>query len=485
MGNFIKKNKRLVGIFVGILVLIAFAFSLKQGSIGNNVSHESPLNPAMSNFFKQYDIYYTGWDNYLRNGENLGLTEMGSSSTQAFELAFSENATSSATKTEIARKMKEGQTEGRVLTIFPNSSYVIEDHSPNEGNGAFGGSWSGTLLRFNGDTYTRDAVYSDYFIDQNNIVYIGCLEQAFNESTNGNLCTQYGLYVDHNLVDQTSKSSRNNLIDLTTYLIHNHSIYYSKTDNSSVGYFSYNLSTNTKTALSAADGYDCQIVGFVKNKPVNVCDDYQTYPPSKTDISIGGVPTYHMTYISSADVSATRKVVVVNDHIYYVVTTKPDRGSSQPVKVSLIKDGLKIAEAEEDSSQYFSGAVSPSDGSQTGCLFDNDFPTPAFCIMGDNVISRSNFGFDQNEYYLNGQTIDFTPYYNVILNTSDPKWDFKKPSIWQLAVLSDGTGQVSKVLIKTLEPSNIYVSDLLSKTTISKPELLISNVGGIVGASLK
>lgn len=485
MRNFVNNHKWLA-IIGGIIILGAVVYSAKQSSTGNNVSHASPLNPAMSDFFKQYNIYYTGWDNYLRNGEDLGLTETGSSSMQALELGLSKNSTSTATEAEITRKLKEGQTEGRVLTIFPNNSYVIEDHSPNEENGAFGGSWGGTLLRFNGDTYTRDAVNSDYFVDQNHIVYIGCLEQVFNEQTNGNLCARYGLYVDHNLVDQTSKSSQNNFSDLTISLIHNHTVYYSKTENSNnEGYFSYNLSTKTKTALSAANGYDCALVGFVKDKPVDVCDDYQTYPPTKTDISIGGVPTYHMAYISGIGGADAKRVAVINDHIYYTVTTKPDRGSSEPVKISLIKDGLKIAEAEEDSSQYFSGAVDPSDGSQAGCLFDNDLPTPAFCIMGDNVISRSNFGFDQNEYYLNGQTIDFTSYYNVVLNTSDPKWDSKKPNIWQLDFLPHSNGQAAKIAFLNLTPNNVHVSDLLPDMTINKPELLISNVGDIVGASLK
>ena len=480
----IKGNKLKFIILVLFVLVVGLFVYFFHGEKENIISHKSTLNPSMSDFFKQYNIYYTGWDNYLRNGEDLGSTQTGSSSIQAFELGMSKNSTSTATETEINRKMKKGEKEGRILTVMPNGSYVIEDHSPNETNEAFG-SLAATLLRFNGDTYTRDAINSDYFVDQNHIIYIGCLGETFDESINGNLCSKYALYVDHNLIDQTSKSSKNNSVDLTISLIHNHIIYYSKTENSvNEGYFSYDLNTKTKSSLNAADGYDCSLAGFVKDKPVSVCDDYQASPLA-TNVLIGGVPTYHMVYSSNVSIANSKDVIVVNDHVYYTVTTKPDSGSSLPIKTSLIKDGLKVAEAEESSSEYFNGTIYPSDGSQTGCLFANDTPTPAFCIMGDNVISRSNYGFDQNEYYLNGQTIDFGSYYNVVLNTSDSKWDSKKPSIWQLDVLPNGNGQAVKIIFLNLEPNNIYVSDLLPDATISKPELLISNVGAIVGSAFK
>lgn len=467
-----------LAIIIGVSLLSLQNLNKNNAS---NVSHDSPLNPAMGDFFKNYDIYYTGWDNYMMNGEKLGITQTGTSSMQAFALGMSKNSTSTEIEAEIKRKMKDGETEGRALTIFPNSSYVIEDHSPAEANNSL--SFAPTLLRFNGDTYIRDAINSDYFVDQNHIVYLGCLEQAFNEKTNGNLCVRFGLYVDHVLVDQTHRST--NISDLTISFVHNHTVYYSKTDsNINQGYFSYSLITKAKSSLNAENGFDCNLRGFINDKPVNLCYDFQSIT-NKSDISIGGIPTYHILNSNEFGVYDSSRVIVVNNHLYYTVVEKPSNDSLKPIKVSLIKDGLKVAQAEEDPSSYFNGAVYPSDGTQTGCQFSNDDPTPKFCIIGDDVISRSNFGFDKNEYYVNGQVADFTAFYNVILNFKDPKYDIQKPNIWQLTFLPSSSEKATKVIFLTLTPNNIYVSDLLPDAKISKPQLLISNVGAIVGASLK
>ncbi len=477
------RNIYIIVIAIASLIAIGIFAGTSNHSSSETASHQSPLNPAMSDFFDQYDIYFTGWNNYLRNGQDLGLTETGSSSLQAFELGMSKNATSTATEAEISRQIKKGQTEGRVLTVLPHSAFVIESHSPNEANLSYG-SLTPTVLQFNGETFTRDAVNSNYYVDGNHIVYVGCLEQTFNERSNGNLCSQYGLYVDHKLIDQTFKSDANKFFDLTIYPIRDHVVYYSKSESGGDNpFFAYNLETGIKSPLSASDGFECELLGFVNRLPVNLCVNFDKYPSS--DISVGGVRKYEISRSKDDVGSVSQRILVANDHVYYSVVNKP-ADSSSPIKASLIRDGLKVAEAEEASSQYFyDGYTYPTNGTDTGCLFANDQPGPSFCIVGNDVISRSNFGFDQNEYYLNGQIIDFTNYYNVILTPQDPKWDGKKPSIWQLDFLPDSKGKLSKVLFETLSPHDIYVSDILPNNTISSPQLLVSNVGAIVGASHK
>lgn len=485
----LKKYKWWFALVVILLVgiLCSYYFSTIRGNSpysANNASHNSPLNPAMNGFFNQYDLYYTGWDDYVKNGQDLGPVETGSSTSQAVNLVFSKNATSTGTQSEITRKLKQGQTEGRTLTIMPDDSYVIEDYSPSDTNGAFGGLFSPTLLRYAGDTYTRDA-NSDYFVDQGKLVYVGCLAQSFDANANGNICRQFGLYVGHSLVDQTSKSTDAGFTELTISLIHNHAVYYIKYENDFTSrYYSYDLNSKTITALDSND-YGCDVVGFVQNKPVDVCMDIQS-KRGGTNIYVGGTVMYSFPRERTLG-SSNNYVIVVNNHVYYVAIVKPT-DASQPLKVSLIRDGVKVAESEADSSQltqYTSGLIHPTDGSRNGCLFNNDDPTPAFCIVGDNVISRSNYGYGENEYYINGKNIDFSTFYNQTMNGNDAARDFKKPDIWQLDFLPDSNGNVVKIAFLNLTPNDVYVSNLLPDATISKPALLISNVGGIVGAALK